>query len=103
MKMVVFGAAGGIGRHLVQQALAAGHEVTAVQHRTPISSEDQELLHIVQGDLFDLSSVKAALQGQDVVLGVHGAHSRKEASVYTEGIENILRAMNESGVKRLVC
>ncbi len=29
MKIVIFGAAGGIGRDVVEQALAKGHEVTA--------------------------------------------------------------------------
>ncbi len=103
MKCVVFGAAGGIGRQLVQQALTAGHEVTAFQHHMRISSDHQGMLHIVEGDLFDFSSVKVAIQGQDVVLAAHGAHNRKAVAIYPEGTGNILRAMDESGVKRLVC
>ncbi|MYV67428.1 NAD(P)H-binding protein, partial [Streptomyces sp. SID2131] len=30
MRLTVFGATGGVGREVVRQALAAGHEVTAV-------------------------------------------------------------------------
>ncbi|WP_157880486.1 NAD(P)H-binding protein, partial [Streptomyces katrae] len=30
MKITVFGATGGVGREVVRQGLAAGHEVTAV-------------------------------------------------------------------------
>jgi putative NADH-flavin reductase len=103
MKCVVFGATGGVGRQLVQQALITGHEVTAFQHHMQVSSDHQEMLHIVRGDLFDLSSVKVAIQGQDVVLAAYGAHGRKNVAVYPEGMGNILFAMNELGIKRLIC
>jgi NADPH:quinone reductase-like Zn-dependent oxidoreductase len=40
MKLTVFGATGGIGGHVVRQALAAGHHVTAVVRDRPVSSWD---------------------------------------------------------------
>lgn len=103
MNIIVFGASGGIGRQIVEQAPATGHTVTAFQHRTPISPDQQGAFRIIQGDLFDFSSVKNAMQGQEVVLTAHGSPNRKEVTVYPEGTENILRAMKEVNIKRLVC
>jgi uncharacterized protein YbjT (DUF2867 family) len=60
MNIIVFGAAGGIGRQIVKQAIAAGHEVTAFQHTTAVPLDSQRMPRVIQGDLFDLSSVRLA-------------------------------------------
>ena len=49
MKLVIFGATGAAGRPLVEQALAAGHEVTAVA-RIPTR---HERLRVMRGDVAD--------------------------------------------------
>jgi putative NADH-flavin reductase len=66
MKLVVFGATGGAGRHVVEQALAAGNEVTAVA-RDPSRVRARERLRVVPGDVGDAASVAAAIAGQDAV------------------------------------
>ncbi len=102
MKIIIFGAAGGIGKYIVEQACAAGHEVTAFQHKAPVLSDSQQTIRIVQGDLFDLLSVKEAVRGQDIVLTSHGARTLKDRDVYLAGTSNILLAMQEHSIKRLV-
>ena len=75
MKLVIFGAAGRTGRHLVQQALTAGHEAVAFV-RTPAKlSLQHERLTVVQGDVTDTAAVARATDGADAVLNVLGQAS----------------------------
>src|SRR6266700_602965 len=65
MKLVIFGAAGGTGRILVEQALEKGHEVTAFDRHTGALTIQHPKLSLVQGDVFDPAQVEAAIAGQD--------------------------------------
>ncbi len=63
MKLIIFGATGTIGKHLVEQALNLGHSVTAFT-RSPQKIERQHpRLSIAQGDVLDHDSVKKAVKG----------------------------------------
>jgi uncharacterized protein YbjT (DUF2867 family) len=101
MKLVIIAATGGIGRNAVQQALAAGHDVTAVA-RNPL-----QLPAGVQQVTADLShvegsSLEAALAGADAVLSGLGPRSRADAGVTSRGTRVIAEAMRATGVRRLV-
>ena len=61
MKLIVFGATGGIGRLIVSGALELGHAVTAFV-RNPQSLEARDGLRVVQGDIFDPQSVGDAIE-----------------------------------------
>src|SRR5829696_6094888 len=75
MKLLIFGASGKTGQHLVSQALEQGHMVTAFA-RTPAKIKLQhQNLHVVQGNIADFSLVESAVKGQDVVLSALGAAS----------------------------
>jgi putative NADH-flavin reductase len=102
MKLLIFGATGGTGRHLVEQALTQGHTVTAFtrNHARLVSTDPN--LSVVQGDVLDLASVRSATGGQEAVLAVLGTPIRKEGTVRSEGTRNIIRAMEEAGVRRLI-
>ena len=102
MRIVVFGANGQTGRQLAGQALAAGHEVVAVtRHPEQIASRDR--LVVVGADVTDPAAVDAAVAGGDVVLSVLGVpYGRKRVSMYSAGTANIIAAMGDHGVRRLV-
>ena len=51
MKITVFGATGGAGKQLVEQALAAGYEVVAYARNPSKLSISHEHLTVVQGEL----------------------------------------------------
>ena len=72
MKVLIFGATGGTGRALVQQALEQGHEVTSFARDSAKVRTTHQNLRVVQGDITNSSSVEAAIHGQDAVLSALG-------------------------------
>lgn len=104
MNIVVFGANGPTGQHVTKQALAEGHAVTAFTRHPEMFPLQHARLRVMRGDVFDLSQVRQAVAGQDAVLSSLGVpFSRKPIDVYSQGIAHIARAMDQYGVRRLVC
>ena len=104
MKLVVFGANGPTGQLLTKQALTEGHTVIAVTRHPETFPLRHERLQVMRGDVFDLSSVEQAVEGQDAVLSTLGTpFSGKPITVYSEGVAHIVQAMKKYGVRRLVC
>lgn len=104
MKLTVFGATGGIGGHLVRQALDAGHTVTAVV-RDParLSVPAHESLNVVTvPGLTDAEVLEPAVLGSEAVLSGVGPTSRKDRGVATVATRSILGAMEATGVRRIV-
>ena len=103
MKLVIFGATGGTGRHVVEQALEQGHTVTAFA-RTPSKLDIQHPhLKVAQGDVRDLSSVEQAVQGQDAVVCILGSGQQLKSKIRSEGTRQIIQAMEQTGVRRFIC
>ena len=103
MNIVVFGSSGRTGLLTVFQALEKGHEVTAFARKASSVTIQHKYLRIIQGDILEYEKVKKAVTGQDVVICTLGVESRKYNTVVSEGTANIIRAMNELNVKRLIC
>jgi len=103
-RILIVGATGGTGRQLVSQALERGYAVTAFVRDASRLAIDDPRLTVVRGDVLDPASVDAAMRGQDAVLSALG-HRRYfyPARILSQGTRNILRAMEASGVRRLVC
>lgn len=104
MRIVIFGANGPVGKILTQRTLDAGHHVTAVTRHTGAFPIRRPGLDVVAGDVLVAADVARAVAGQDVVLSLFGVpYSFKPIDVYSRGTANILQAMQQAGVKRLVC
>lgn len=101
MKLLVFGANGGIGRQVVEQALAAGHSVRAVVRNPANLSLNHENLEIVRGDILNLSSIAPYFAGQDAVISAIGANSLKPTTLYSAGMANVIQGMKAAGIKRV--
>lgn len=101
MKLIVFGATGGVGKSFVQQAIDKGHEVTAFV-RTP-EKMDIEGVNIFKGDAFDAKLVEQAIVGKDAVVSCLGSTNGpgKDTSIGRMG-HNIADGMKNAGVKRIV-
>lgn len=102
MKLTVFGATGGVGGEIVRQALAAGHEVTAVVRDPARLSAAGEGLEVFRADLTDPEAVRAAASGRDAVLSGLGARKKADAGITTVVTRSVVRAMEAEGVRRLV-
>ncbi len=102
MKLAIFGASGRTGKPLVGQALAAGHEVTAFVRDATKLDMNHEKLTVVEGDVKDSAKVHEAVVGADAVLSALGHTKSSAKDVQTVGTQNVVSAMEEAGVRRLV-
>lgn len=103
MKIIVFGATGGVGRSVVEQALEQGYEVTAFVRTPDKLKVTGEKLMVVQGDAFHVEQVAAAIAGHDAVVSCLGSNQgmKKSADLQTMA-KNIVVGMQQHGVKRIV-
>ena len=102
MKIVVFGASRGMGLKVAEQALQAGHTVTAFV-RTPSKFTLQHPnLTVFQGDSMDAAAVENAIAGQDAVISALGPTRPPVPGMMETSAKNIVNAMTKHGVRRLV-
>ncbi len=102
MKIVVFGASRGMGRNVVEQALEAGHHVTAFVRLSSGFTSTHPNLTVSQGDAMDAAAVEKAIAGQDAVISALG-HTRPPVPGMMEtAAKNIVKGMKKHGVRRLV-
>ncbi len=102
MKIVIFGASGRTGQHLITQALEQGYIVTAFA-RTPIKIvTNHDRLRILEGDIHDSTAVELAVKGHDIVLCALGINKGEPATALAEGTRNIVQAMEKYGVRRII-
>jgi uncharacterized protein YbjT (DUF2867 family) len=103
MKITVFGATGGIGGHVVRQALDAGHKVTAVVRdpaRLEVSHPALEVVTVA--GLTDPEVLRPVVEASDVAISGVGPRGAKDGPVASNTTRGILRAMEASGVRRFV-
>lgn len=104
MRLAIFGATGGIGGQLLAQALAAGHQVTAIVRTPDKLTPRQSGLRVVKADLeaADPAVLESALAGVDAVLSGVGPRPMATIGVAEYGTMAIVRAMQATGVRRIV-
>ncbi|WP_371654176.1 MULTISPECIES: NAD(P)-dependent oxidoreductase [unclassified Streptomyces] len=104
MKLTVFGATGRIGAEVVGQALAAGHQVTAVVRDPGRFTVTGPGLEVVRGDLASPDSLRPAVAGRDAVLSGLGANKRADAAagITARLTGSIVKAMDAEGTRRLL-
>jgi putative NADH-flavin reductase len=103
MNLLVFGATGGTGREVVEQSLSAGHHVTAVVRNPSKISLRHSRLNIVPGDVLEPDTFGPAMAGQEAVVSAIGATDRSPTNIFSVGLLNILMAMRQANVSRLIC
>lgn len=103
MNLLIFGASGGTGRCLLEQALAAGHHVTAFTRSPEKVTAQHPHLKIIQGDVLNYDSAAAAMPGHDAVLSALGVYLFHKNTVLSDATRNIVRAMEAYGIKRFIC
>jgi putative NADH-flavin reductase len=103
MRVTVFGASGATGRHLIDQALTHGHDVTAFVRDASRFDARSQRLTVVEGDVAEAAIVATAVEDRHGVLCALGAASplRRDPTL-VEGVRHIVSAMEQGGVRRLV-
>lgn len=102
MKLTIFAATGGIGRQVLEQAIAAGHDVTAVVRNpeklppTPARAVTADLAAA------DPATLQSAVDGANAVLSGLGPRAKADAGVVWRGTQVITQAMQLAGLRRIV-
>ena len=103
MKLFVIGATGRTGREIFEQALARGHHVTAFVRSPESITLKNERLTVLKGNAMDENQLFNAMQNHDAVLSALGPRKPfKPSSLLHDSALATTRAMNRSGVKRLL-
>jgi len=102
-KLLVFGATGPTGRHIVAEAQRRGHEVTALV-RSPEKAMDMTGVRIATGDARDERAIREAVKGQDAVISALGtpASPFREVTLLSTATKALVHAMETEDVARLV-
>jgi len=104
MNILIVGATRGIGRELVEQALASGNSVTALARHPERFAAQHERLRKLRGDILDAESVSGAMAGQNAVCCAIGVRTPwEQPGVFSKGMERLLHAMKNTAVRRLIC
>lgn len=105
--VLIIGASKGIGLEAVKGALRAGHEVRALARSAHRIAVNHPKLEKVSADALDRAALEAALEGADAVIQALGvppsaARTLQPVSLFSEATRVLLRAMQASGVRRLI-
>jgi nucleoside-diphosphate-sugar epimerase len=102
MRLAITGATGFVGSRLLEQALAAGHEVVALTRR---SQGERRGVTWVQGALDDRQMLQRLVEGTEAVIHVAGVINGTKAEFdagNAGGTLNLLAATTSSGLRRFV-
>jgi putative NADH-flavin reductase len=103
MKLTIFGATGGTGTCLTEQALAAGHSVTAVV-RDParLAVPAHPRLEVVTANVLDPASISPAVTDADAVLTAVAPPGTGPSTLRQDSTRSIIQAMQKTGGRRLL-
>lgn len=102
MNIALIGASGFIGSALRTEALARGHQVTAlVTHPAKLVATPG--LTVVKADVNDTAALANRLKGFDAVLSAFSGHAQANTfDYYLAGFKSIVAAVKQAGVPRLL-
>lgn len=101
-KIAVFGASGQTGKLFTELALKNGYYVKALV-RTPSKLNLQSSnLEVIEGDLLNFGNVEQTIKSTEAVLDFTGPRQDSPLEMQKTATQNILRAMQQNNVKRLI-
>lgn len=105
MKITLFGATGFSGAEVLKEALAQGHEVTAIVRNPAKVSISHQNLNVIQGSVLDEEDLRKSLRGNEAAvncLGIGGKGDGKPNSFVSDATAKIVRVMEEEKVPRFI-
>ncbi len=113
MRLLILGGTGGVGRHLVKGALAAGHRITLlVRPETSFEPAAGSDFRVVRGDVLVGEALHEAMDGAEAVLSSIGMQRKNPANPWSASVSpgeltsvaarRIIASMKGRGVKRVI-
>ncbi|MCK7624751.1 SDR family oxidoreductase [Streptomyces sp. RS10V-4] len=103
MRITVVGASGGVGREIVNHALADGHDVTAALRSPEKLTRRDPRLTVLRTDPLDAASLEPAMRGADAVLsGIGQAGRHDPLRPASTSARAVTEAMAAAGARRLL-
>lgn len=103
-RIALFGSTGYTGQAILDYALKQGYEVTVLVRDPSRLPSGLVPSRVIRGDVLNLEDVEAAVKGQDAVIVALGTRNDlAPTTVMSEGLKNILGAMEKCGVRRVSC
>src|SRR5205807_10600885 len=104
VRVAVFGASGGVGRLVTEQALGRGHEVVAYVRSPAKLGLAHERLRVVAGELTNREAIGEVVRDADAVISALGPSLDRKASgmPLVDGTRHVIEAMQATGVWRYV-
>jgi len=101
LKILVYGATGKVGTHVVDEALQRGHIITAVSRDPSRIKQQHQNLSAVVGDLLDSDSIASLAADQDVIVisvrGIIGKSKNPEDVIQRIAVEKVVKVLREIG------
>jgi putative NADH-flavin reductase len=105
MKLLILGATGATGIHVVTQAVERGHTVTAfVRNPDPLKKFENRIA-VVRGNLLESAELEQVLTGQEAVLSAFGPRlpiAKADADLLQRFAAALTNGMQKAGVRRVV-
>lgn len=109
MKILLLGATGRTGRHIIEESLKRGHKISAIA-RDPLKLKDYEI-EITQGTPYDYNTVEKAIAGCEAVINTLNVSRKSDnpwapltspPDLISKAAANSIKAMEKSGIRRFV-
>ena len=106
MRAFITGASGFIGSHLLEELLKKDYDIRVLIHRRDIQKRKE--VEYIRGDILDFNLLRNAFEHSDVVfhlaaaLGSSVLQKDEFIRINTIGTENVLKAAEAAGVKRVI-
>ncbi len=106
MNLAIFGATGLLGKELVKEASARGHNLRILSRRDLEPGEMPEGTVVIKGDYLDNAAMLETLEGAEAVLSTVGPPAIRKTDLtpgdYERAMVNLIAGMKENGIKRII-
>ena len=100
VNILVLGANGGTGVHVVEQAVATGDRVMALVRGTNVNVElTRDGVDLIHGDATSAPDLAQAMAGADVVISTLGGRG---PSIMSDAVRAIIDGVHQAGMRRVV-
>jgi putative NADH-flavin reductase len=104
MKIAILGSTGFVGKILIHKAIAVGYQVKTLARNPEKLADINDKIEIIQGSVFDSSSVEATIEGTEAVISTIGPPQRNPCNpeLYEKAMKDIVSIMDKHGIKRYI-